>query len=65
MHVSLKELAPGDLLFYSYKGTVSTIHHVAIYAGNGMVWEARSTKSGLRFSDMYSMPGMMPFGGRV
>jgi cell wall-associated NlpC family hydrolase len=65
MHVSLKDLVPGDLLFYSYKGTVSTIHHVSIYAGNGMVWEARSTKSGLRFSDMYSMPGLMPFGGRV
>jgi cell wall-associated NlpC family hydrolase len=65
MHVSLKELVPGDLLFYSYKGSVSTIHHVAIYAGNGMVWEARSTKSGLKFSDMYGMPGLMPFGGRV
>jgi cell wall-associated NlpC family hydrolase len=65
MHVSLKELAPGDLLFYSYKGTVSTIHHVAIYAGDGKVWEARSTKSGLQFSDMYGMPGLMPFGGRV
>jgi peptidoglycan DL-endopeptidase CwlO len=65
MHVSLKELVPGDLLFYSYKGTVSTIHHVSIYAGDGKVWEARSTKSGLKFSDMYSMPGLMPFGGRV
>jgi cell wall-associated NlpC family hydrolase len=65
MHVSLKELVPGDLLFYSYKGSVSTIHHVAIYAGDGKVWEARSTKSGLKFSDMYGMPGLMPFGGRV
>ena len=69
MHVSLNELVPGDLLFYSYKGTVSTIHHVAIYAGTfagrKMVWEARSTKSGLKFSDMYGMPGLMPFGGRV
>jgi len=41
-HVSLKELVPGDLLFYSYKGTISTIHHITIYAGNGMMWEANS-----------------------
>lgn len=64
-HVSLADLAPGDLLFYSYKGTIETIHHMSIYAGNGMMWEARSTKSGLRFSNMYSVSGLMPFGGRV
>ena len=63
--IPLAEMEPGDLLFYSYKGTISTIHHISIYAGNGMMWEARSTKSGLRYSDMYSMPGMMPFAGRV
>ena len=64
-HVSLDALQPGDLLFYSYKGTISTIHHMSIYAGNGMMWEARSTKSGLRFSNIYSVSGLMPFGGRV
>lgn len=63
--IPLAQMEPGDLIFYSYKGTISTIHHISIYAGDGMVWEARSTKSGLRFSDMYSMPGMMPFAGRV
>lgn len=63
--IPLAQMEPGDLIFYSYKGTISTIHHMSIYAGDGMVWEARSTKSGLRFSDMYSMPGMMPFAGRV
>jgi cell wall-associated NlpC family hydrolase len=63
--IPLAEMEPGDLIFYSYKGTISTIHHVSIYAGNGMMWEARSTKSGLRYSDIYSMPGMMPFAGRV
>lgn len=63
--IPLSEMEPGDLLFYSYKGTISTIHHISIYAGNGMMWEARSTKSGLRYSDIYSMPGMMPFAGRV
>ena len=64
-HVSLSELQPGDLLFYSYNGTIANIHHITIYAGDGMMWEARSTKSGLRYSNMYSVNGLMPFGGRV
>jgi cell wall-associated NlpC family hydrolase len=63
--IPLSEMQPGDLIFYSYKGTISTIHHMSIYAGNEMVWEARSTKSGLRYSNMYGMPGMMPYAGRV
>ena len=65
MHVSLNALVPGDLLFYSYKGTISTIHHMAIYAGNGMMWEANSKNAGLLYSDIYSVKGLMPFGGRV
>ena len=64
-HVSLKELVPGDLLFYSYKGTISTIHHITIYAGNGMMWEANSKDRGLLYSSIYSVKGLMPFGGRV
>ena len=64
-HVSLKELVPGDLLFYSYKGTISTIHHISIYAGNGMMWEANSKDRGLLYSSIYSVKGLMPFGGRV
>lgn len=63
--IPLAEMQPGDLLFYSYKGTISTIHHMSIYAGNGMMWEARSTKSGLRFSSIYSVDGLMPYAGRV
>jgi cell wall-associated NlpC family hydrolase len=63
--IPLAEMQPGDLLFYSYKGTISTIHHITIYAGNGMMWEARSTKTGLRFSDIYSVDGLMPYAGRV
>ena len=64
-HVKLTEMQPGDLLFYSYNGSVSAIHHIAIYAGNNMVWEARNKRVGLVKSDMYAMPGMMPFAGRV
>lgn len=63
--IPIAEMQPGDLIFYSYKGTQSTIHHISIYAGNGMMWEARSTKTGLRYSNIYSVEGMMPYAGRV
>ncbi len=64
-HVPLTKLVPGDLLFYSYKGSISTIHHITIYAGNGMMWEANSKGKGLLYSSIYSIKGLMPFGGRV
>lgn len=64
-HVPLNQMQPGDLLFYSYNGSVAAIHHIAIYAGGNMVWEARNKRVGLVKSDMYSMPGLMPFAGRV
>lgn len=63
--VPLADLIPGDLLFYSYDGSVQNIHHITIYAGNGMMWEANSTRTGLLFSSMYSVAGLMPSGGRV
>jgi len=65
MHVSLNALVPGDLLFYSFDGSISSIHHITIYAGNGMMWEANSKGRGLLFSNIYSIKGLMPFGGRV
>lgn len=64
-HVPLTQLQPGDLLFYSYKGSISTIHHITIYAGGGMMWEANSKGRGLLYSNIYSIKGLMPFGGRV
>jgi cell wall-associated NlpC family hydrolase len=63
--VPLSQMVPGDLLFYSYKGTVSTIHHISIYAGDGMMWEAHSKNKGLLFSNIYSVKGLMPYAGRV
>lgn len=63
-HVPLTQMQPGDLLFYSYNGSVAAIHHISIYAGNNMVWEARNKRVGLVKSNMYSMPGLMPFAGR-
>lgn len=39
-HVSSNALQPGDLLFYSYNGRVSGIHHVTMYIGNGQIVQA-------------------------
>jgi len=63
--VPLSQLIPGDLLFYSFDGSVQNIHHITIYAGNGMMWEANSKSKGLLFSSIYSIQGLMPSGGRV
>ena len=63
--VPLNQLIPGDLLFYSYDGSVQNIHHITMYAGNGMMWEANSKNAGLLFSSIYSVKGLMPSGGRV
>ncbi len=48
--VSLSEVRPGDLIFYT-KGGV--INHVAIYIGNGQVIHASSPSTGIRISSMY------------
>ena len=63
--IPISEMQPGDIIFYSYEGTQKTIHHMSIYAGNGMMWEARSTATGLKYSSIYSVPGMMPYAVRV
>jgi len=36
---------PGDLVFWSSNGSVSGIHHVAIYIGNGNVLQAPQSGS--------------------
>lgn len=63
--VPLSEKLPGDLLFYSSDGTIGNIYHVSIYAGDGMTWDARSTRSGLRYGSIFDLQGLMPFVGRV
>lgn len=43
---------PGDLVFYTPYGSVS---HVAIYAGNGMVYEAPGTGSSVRYAPLWNV----------
>jgi cell wall-associated NlpC family hydrolase len=39
-HPSASQLRPGDLVFWSYNGTIGGIHHVAMYIGHGQIIEA-------------------------
>lgn len=39
-HPSARQLRPGDLVFWSYNGTIGGIHHVAMYIGHGRIIEA-------------------------
>ncbi|MFF0409466.1 transglycosylase family protein [Kitasatospora sp. NPDC004745] len=47
-HVSLDNLQPGDLLFWSNNGQDSGVYHVAIYVGGGKYVEAANPSSGVR-----------------
>ncbi len=46
--VSRYSLLPGDLLFFSHSNSWRGIHHVAMYAGNGMMVEAPRTGLNVR-----------------
>jgi cell wall-associated NlpC family hydrolase len=48
-HVSRDQLQPGDLVFFAYNTSQpSTIHHVGIYVGGGMMIEAPHTGAYVR-----------------
>lgn len=52
--ISLSEIKPGDLLFYSYGGSIG---HVALYIGNGQIIHASTEKTGIIISNaFYSTP---------
>lgn len=48
--VSLSEIQPGDLLFYSYGGSIG---HVAIYIGNGQIIHASTERTGIIIGNAY------------
>jgi cell wall-associated NlpC family hydrolase len=52
-HPGPGDLRPGDLVFWSYDGTVSGIHHVAIYIGNGQIVEAPYSGAYIRVASLY------------
>jgi len=52
--VSVTNLKRGDLLFWTYDGTPSGIHHVAMYLGNGRFIESPHTGSYVRINSIYN-----------
>jgi cell wall-associated NlpC family hydrolase len=52
-HVGLVDLAPGDLLFFADNtSSPSTIHHVGMYAGRGLMVEAPYSGASVRLSSI-------------
>jgi cell wall-associated NlpC family hydrolase len=59
-HVPLNQLQRGDLLFFATNTSdPSTIHHVGIYIGNGMMVDAPYTGAFVRIDGMYSPGGLI------
>ncbi len=59
-HVPLNQLQRGDLLFYATNTSdPSTIHHVAIYIGNGMMVNAPYTGAFVRIDSIYAPGGLI------
>ena len=59
-HVPLSQLQRGDLLFFATNtADPSTIHHVGIYIGNGMMVDAPFTGAFVRIDSMYQPGGLI------
>ncbi len=59
-HVPLDQLQRGDLLFFATNtADPSTIHHVGIYIGNGMMVDAPYTGAFVRIDSMYQPGGLI------
>lgn len=56
-HPSAGQLRPGDLIFWSFNGRQSGIHHVAIYRGNGQIIEAPYSGGYVQVSSLYEYGG--------
>jgi cell wall-associated NlpC family hydrolase len=46
---------PGDLVFWSYNGSLSGVHHVAIYIGGGNVIQAPQSGDIVRITNLYDV----------
>ena len=66
-HVPISEMRPGDLVFYGTNRSTSSIYHVAIYIGSGLVAEA--TKPGdvaqvRAYDASWRINSLIPYVGR-
>jgi cell wall-associated NlpC family hydrolase len=51
--ISMSQLRPGDLVFWGSSSSPSSIYHVALYAGNGMIIQAPRTGRDVEEVSMY------------
>lgn len=52
--INIADARPGDLLFWSFNGKPSGIHHVALYVGGGQFLEAPHTGAQVRYNSIYN-----------
>lgn len=57
--VDPKSAVPGDLVFFATNGRV---HHVGIYAGNGMMWNSPKTGSHVRLQKVWRTSDTITYG---
>ncbi|GGG18058.1 NlpC/P60 family protein [Paenibacillus aceti] len=62
--VSAADLVPGDLVFWSYErnGRFMDITHVGIYAGDGKVVDASSTRGQVVYRGLFDSDKQVLFG---
>jgi cell wall-associated NlpC family hydrolase len=51
--VSLSDLRPGDLVFFSSNGSYRSIYHVGLFIGGGQMIEAPYTGENVRVSSIW------------
>lgn len=54
--VGMNDLQPGDLIFYANTGSRKGVTHIAIYAGNGYIIDASSSKNAVVYRPMWGNP---------
>ena len=52
--INIADAKPGDLLFWSFNGKPSGIHHVALYIGGGRFIEAPRTGLDVRYNSIFN-----------
>lgn len=59
MRVTRTQLLPGDLVFFSYSGSPSGIHHVGMYIGSGKFIHAPHSGDVVKISDLDTRSGFV------
>jgi hypothetical protein len=61
--VSKEDLQPGDLMFFAYNSGKGKVHHVAMYAGDGMMIHSPNTASAVRIDPISTPAYAVEFAG--